>query len=44
MRIKKVWGENTSTKNTLKRRNIEIFNRYEEGISIKKTCTAVLSY
>ncbi|MCW6105373.1 hypothetical protein FDF69_08495 [Clostridium sporogenes] len=33
---KKVWGENTSTKNTLKRRNIEIFNRYEEGISIKK--------
>ncbi|NFA60178.1 hypothetical protein K8O96_16795 [Clostridium sporogenes] len=33
---KKVWGENTSTKDTLKRRNREIFNKYQKGISIKK--------
>ncbi|MCY6959523.1 CD3324 family protein [Clostridium brassicae] len=33
---KKVWGENTSTKDILKRRNREIFNKYNKGISIKK--------
>ncbi|NBI05256.1 CD3324 family protein [Senegalia massiliensis] len=33
---KKVWGENTLTKDILKRRNKEIFNKYNEGISIKK--------
>ncbi len=33
---KKVWGENTATKEILKIRNREIFNKYNEGISIKK--------
>lgn len=33
---KKSWGENSGSKNDLKKRNIEIFNRYKEGISIKE--------
>ena len=33
---KKAWGENSGTKNSLKQRNREIFNRYNEGISIKE--------
>lgn len=33
---KKVWGEDSGTKDILKKRNIEIFNKYNEGISIKK--------
>ena len=33
---KKVWGENSGAKDSLKERNREIFNRYNEGISIKE--------
>ncbi|WXR60960.1 CD3324 family protein [Peptostreptococcaceae bacterium AGR-M142] len=33
---KKVWGENTKTKDILKKRNREIFSKYNLGISIKK--------
>lgn len=39
---KKVWGENTSTKDTLKRRNREIFNRYNSGISIKNLQKSII--
>ncbi|WBW97031.1 CD3324 family protein [Oceanirhabdus sp. W0125-5] len=33
---KKAWGENSGTKDSLKKRNREIFNRYNDGISIKQ--------
>ncbi|MBO3445245.1 CD3324 family protein [Clostridium sp. CCUG 7971] len=33
---KKSWGESSGTKNDLKKRNIEIFNKYKEGISVKE--------
>lgn len=33
---KKAWGEKSGTKNSLKKRNREIFNKYNEGISIKE--------
>ncbi|WP_055668631.1 CD3324 family protein [Desnuesiella massiliensis] len=33
---KKAWGENSGAKDSLKKRNIEIFNRYNEGASIKE--------
>lgn len=33
---KKAWGENSGTKDSLKERNREIFNRYNEGLSIKE--------
>lgn len=32
---KKAWGENSGTKVNLKKRNSEIFNRYNEGVSVK---------
>ncbi|WP_459480087.1 CD3324 family protein [Clostridium saccharoperbutylacetonicum] len=32
---KKSWGENTETKNYLKIRNNEIFNKYSSGLSVK---------
>lgn len=32
---KKSWGENTETKNYLKRRDNEIFNKYSSGLSVK---------
>lgn len=32
---RKSWGDSTGTKNSLKKRNVEIFNRYSQGISIK---------
>jgi Mor family transcriptional regulator len=32
---KKSWGENTETKNYLKRRYNEIFNKYSSGLSVK---------
>ncbi|WML33646.1 CD3324 family protein [Clostridium sp. OS1-26] len=32
---KKAWGENSGIKNELKDRNIEIFNSYKTGSSIK---------
>jgi Uncharacterized conserved protein len=32
---KRSWGENTETKNYLKERDREIFNKYSDGISIK---------
>ena len=33
---KKAWGENSGTKDSLKERNREIFNKYNEGLSIKE--------
>ncbi|RXI51982.1 hypothetical protein DP124_09135 [Clostridium tetani] len=33
---KKAWGENTGARDILKIRNIEIFNNYNNGTSIKK--------
>lgn len=33
---KKSWGESNGTKNDLKKRNVEIFNKYKEGISVKE--------
>ncbi|MGX4599960.1 CD3324 family protein [Faecalimicrobium sp. JNUCC 81] len=33
---KKSWGESSGTKNDLKKRNVEIFNKYKEGISVKE--------
>lgn len=33
---KKAWGEDSGAKNSLKERNIEIFNKYNEGISAKE--------
>lgn len=33
---KKSWGENSGIKNDLKKRNVEIFNKYKKGISIKE--------
>ncbi|MCY6369944.1 CD3324 family protein [Clostridium ganghwense] len=33
---KKAWGENSGVRDILKKRNIEIFNSYNEGMSIKK--------
>lgn len=32
---KKAWGENSGAKGSLKKRNREIFDRYNEGISVK---------
>nr|WP_278245718.1 CD3324 family protein [Clostridium saccharoperbutylacetonicum] len=32
---KKSWGENTETKNYLKIRDNEIFNKYSSGLSVK---------
>lgn len=32
---KKAWGENSGIKNELKDRNVEIFNSYKKGSSIK---------
>ena len=33
---KKSWGENSGIKNSLKKRNKEIFSRYSQGASIKE--------
>lgn len=33
---KKSWGENSGIRKDLKRRNREIFKRYNEGISVKQ--------
>lgn len=33
---KKSWGETSGTKLEMKKRNIEILNKYKEGISIKE--------
>lgn len=33
---KKSWGESSGTKDDLKKRNVEIFNKYKEGISVKE--------
>lgn len=33
---KKAWGENSGAKDSLKERNREIFNLYNQGISIKE--------
>ncbi|WP_373600703.1 CD3324 family protein [Paraclostridium bifermentans] len=33
---KKSWGESSGTKLEMKKRNIEILNKYKEGISIKE--------
>ncbi|MBU5593049.1 hypothetical protein KQI89_14960 [Clostridium sp. MSJ-4] len=33
---KKLWGENSGAKDALKKRNTEIFNKYNKGISVKK--------
>ncbi|WP_425447249.1 CD3324 family protein [Dethiothermospora halolimnae] len=32
----KAWGEESGAKRSLKKRNIEIFNKYNEGLSIKE--------
>lgn len=33
---KKAWGENSGAKDSLKKRNREIFDRYNQGTSIKE--------
>lgn len=33
---RKAWGENSGIKNSLKKRNREIFSRYNRGVSIKE--------
>lgn len=33
---KKAWGEKSGTKDSLKKRNMEIFNKYNQGMSIKE--------
>lgn len=33
---KKSWGESSGTKVELKKRNIEIFNKYRQGLSVKE--------
>lgn len=33
---KKLWGEDTNIKNLILERNIEIFNKYLSGISVKE--------
>ncbi|MDK2563897.1 CD3324 family protein [Romboutsia sedimentorum] len=33
---KKSWGEDSGTKHDLKKRNVEIFNKYKNGISVKE--------
>lgn len=33
---KKLWGEDTNIKNLILERNIEIFNKYLNGISVKE--------
>ena len=33
---KKAWGENSGARDSLNERNREIFNRYNEGISVKE--------
>lgn len=34
----KSWGEKSGTKDSLKARNEEVFNRYKHGFSIKELC------
>lgn len=33
---KKSWGENSGIKNSLKKRNNEIFNKYNRGVSVRE--------
>jgi Mor family transcriptional regulator len=33
---KKAWGENSGIKSSLKKRNIEIFNIYNQGVTVKE--------
>ncbi|GKX67197.1 CD3324 family protein [Inconstantimicrobium mannanitabidum] len=33
---KKSWGENSGIRNSLKQRNREIFNKYNQGVSVKE--------
>ncbi|MCC0631311.1 CD3324 family protein [Clostridioides sp. ZZV15-6388] len=33
---KKAWGENSGSRNILKKRNKEIFDKYNKGISVKE--------
>lgn len=33
---KKLWGEDTNLKNLILKRNVEIFNKYLSGISVKE--------
>ncbi len=33
---KKAWGEYSGIKNSLKKRNRKIFNRYKQGVSVKE--------
>ena len=33
---KKSWGENSGIKSSLKKRNREIFDRYNQGVSVKE--------
>ncbi|SFD27561.1 CD3324 family protein [Clostridium uliginosum] len=33
---KKAWGENSGIKNSLNKRNKEIFNRYRQGVSVEE--------
>jgi Mor family transcriptional regulator len=33
---KKSWGENSGIKNSLKKRNNEIFNKYKSGVSVRE--------
>ncbi|RDY29331.1 DNA-binding response regulator [Romboutsia weinsteinii] len=33
---KKVWGETSGLKSELKERNIEIFNKYSKGLSVRE--------
>ncbi len=33
---KKLWGEDTNIKNIILKRNVEIFNKYLSGISVKE--------
>jgi Mor family transcriptional regulator len=33
---KKAWGENSGIKNSLKKRNQEIFNKYSNGVSVRE--------
>lgn len=34
----KSWGEKSGTKDSLKARNVEIYNKYENGATIEKLC------
>ncbi|MEQ8155343.1 MAG: CD3324 family protein [Clostridiaceae bacterium] len=33
---KKAWGENSGIKNSLRKRNNEIFNRFQDGVSVRE--------